>query len=583
MTEAMEARREATATFRAARDYLLAHREDYDRPRAVSAGRRWTTSTGRSTIRRRRAGNDRPGAAHRRGGRQRGRAVRSPSCPSARTGSPTACARSGVRPRRPHAADARQRGRALGDHPRRDEARRRRHPRHAAARPRRSADRVERGRVAPRRRRRPPTPRSSTTCPATTRGSPSAADAPGWQHYADATPQPTAFEPDGATQRRRPAAALLHVGHDGAAEAGAAHARELSGRPPLDDVLDRSAAGRRPPATSARPAGPSTRGAASSRPWNAEATVFIFNYARFDAAALLDALARSGVTTLCAPPTVWRMLIQETCGATGRAARGRRRRRAAQPRSDRAGAASVGRSTIRDGYGQTETTAQIGNTPGQPLKPGSMGRPLPGLPRSRCSIRGRARRRDEGEICHRPSAAPLGLMAGYADDAERTAAAMRGGYYHTGDIATPRRRRLPHVRRPHRRRVQGVRLPDQPVRARERADRARGGRRGGRGARARIRCGTRCPKAFVALAPGYAPDRDTRCAILRVPENARPVTNDPRLEFADCRRRSQGRSAELSCATRRTSATAAPSTRRCARPTSSTKPTSRSSSARVGS
>ena len=49
-------------------------------------------------------------------------------------------------------------------------------------------------------------------------------------------------------------------------------------------------------------------------PWNAEATVFIFNYSRFNPKAVLDALVQHQVTTLCAPPTVWRMLIQEPLG-----------------------------------------------------------------------------------------------------------------------------------------------------------------------------------------------------------------------------------------------------------------------------
>ena len=56
--------------------------------------------------------------------------------------------------------------------------------------------------------------------------------------------------------------------------------------------------------------------------------------------------------------------------------------------------------TIRDGYGQTETTAQVGNTPGQPVKPGSMGRPLPGYPV--VLVDPVTATADEGEICLRP-------------------------------------------------------------------------------------------------------------------------------------------------------------------------------------
>jgi acetyl-CoA synthetase len=91
--------------------------------------------------------------------------------------------------------------------------------------------------------------------------------------------------------------------------------------------------------------------------------------------------------------------------------------------------------TLRDGYGQTETTASIGNPPGQRLKPGSMGRPLPGYtvvlvdPLS-------GEPAEEGEICLPLADRPLGLMVGYRDDDERNSEAMRAGYYHTGDVAS---------------------------------------------------------------------------------------------------------------------------------------------------
>jgi acetyl-CoA synthetase len=91
--------------------------------------------------------------------------------------------------------------------------------------------------------------------------------------------------------------------------------------------------------------------------------------------------------------------------------------------------------TIRDGYGQTETTCQIGNSPGQPLKPGSMGRPMPGY---RVELVADASTSGvvEGEICLPLEDRSLGLMQGYAGDAGKTSEAMRGGAYHTGDVAT---------------------------------------------------------------------------------------------------------------------------------------------------
>jgi acetyl-CoA synthetase len=168
-------------------------------------------------------------------------------------------------------------------------------------------------------------------------------------------------------------------------------------------------------------------------PWNAEACVFIYNYQRFDPAELLRHMERCGVTSFCAPPTVWRMLVQANLS------------RLTKPPHTVVGAGEplnpevieqVRRAwsvTIRDGFGQTETTVQVANTPGQPVKLGSMGRPVPGYAVELIDpITGAPA--DEGEICLDLSQRPLGLMVGYHDDPELTAAAMAGGYYHTGDI-----------------------------------------------------------------------------------------------------------------------------------------------------
>src|SRR5262249_17969864 len=84
---------------------------------------------------------------------------------------------------------------------------------------------------------------------------------------------------------------------------------------------------------------------------------------------------------------------------------------------------------------QTETTAQVGNPPGQPVKAGSMGRPLPGYPVVLVDpVTGEPGR--DGEICLDLGRRPLGLMTGYQDDAARDAEAMHGGYYPTGDVAS---------------------------------------------------------------------------------------------------------------------------------------------------
>ena len=168
-------------------------------------------------------------------------------------------------------------------------------------------------------------------------------------------------------------------------------------------------------------------------PWNAGATVFGYQYDRFDPKRVLDVLAQSGVTTLCAPPTVWRMLVGEEL------ARWPVRLREAVSAGEPLNPEVIERVRqawglmVRDGYGQTETTAQIGNPPGQPLKPGSMGRPLPGYQVALLDPAGQEA--DEGEIVLRLSPPPLGLMAGYLDDESRASEAFRDGWYHTGDVA----------------------------------------------------------------------------------------------------------------------------------------------------
>jgi acetyl-CoA synthetase len=169
-------------------------------------------------------------------------------------------------------------------------------------------------------------------------------------------------------------------------------------------------------------------------PWNAEATVFIYNYERFQASRVLDALVRYRVTTLCAPPTVWRMLVQERL--CDYAVSLREALSAGEPLNPEVieQVRAAWHLTIRDGYGQTETTAQIGNSPGQTVKPGSMGRPLIGYPIVLLDSDGALA--DEGEICIDLSKRPAGLTAGYLDDGtSRTAEAVRDGYYHTGDVA----------------------------------------------------------------------------------------------------------------------------------------------------
>jgi acetyl-CoA synthetase len=171
-------------------------------------------------------------------------------------------------------------------------------------------------------------------------------------------------------------------------------------------------------------------------PWNAGATVLVLNYQRFSASSLLAALGSCQVTTFCAPPTVWRMLIQAELGAADVSSL-RECVAAGEPLNPEV-IEQVRKAwgiTVRDGFGQTETTAQVGNTPGQPVRAGSMGRPLPGYSVVLVDpVSGEPGR--DGEICLDLSRRPLGLMTGYLDDDELNSRAMAGGYYHTGDVAT---------------------------------------------------------------------------------------------------------------------------------------------------
>ncbi|MDV7220303.1 AMP-binding protein [Streptomyces prunicolor] len=169
-------------------------------------------------------------------------------------------------------------------------------------------------------------------------------------------------------------------------------------------------------------------------PWNAEATVFIHNYTRFDAARLMAEMDRAGVTTFCAPPTVWRMLIQADLSQLRTPPR--EALAAGEPLNPEV-IEQVRRAwgvTIRDGFGQTETAVQVSNSPGQPLKTGSMGRPSPGYRVELLDPVSGAPGAAEGEIALDLSDPPVGLMTGYHGDPDRTAEAMAGGYYRTGDI-----------------------------------------------------------------------------------------------------------------------------------------------------
>jgi acetyl-CoA synthetase len=169
-------------------------------------------------------------------------------------------------------------------------------------------------------------------------------------------------------------------------------------------------------------------------PWNAQAAIFIFNQRRFNAPGLLDAIVRCGVSTFCAPPTVWRMLIQQDLSAWP--VRMRELIGAGEPLNPEVieRVKNAWGITIRDGYGQTETTALVGNSPGQIVKAGSMGRPMPGYRVALLDPDGKPAK--EGEICLTLQPRPTGLMQGYQGQ-EDNAVASRStdAVYRTGDVA----------------------------------------------------------------------------------------------------------------------------------------------------
>jgi acetyl-CoA synthetase len=268
-------------------------------------------------------------------------------------------------------------------------------------------------------------------------------------------------------------------------------------------------------------------------PWLAEATVFVYNYARFDAAALLQQLRTERVTTFCAPPTVWRMLIKaDLSGGPGTL---REALAAGEPLNPEviAQVQAAWGLTIRDGFGQTETTACVGNSPGQPVLPGSMGRPLPGVPVALVDPVGGTLvdGTGEGELCLDLSASPLTLMTGYQADETRNSDAMAGGYYHTGDVAARDADgyitfigRTDDVFKASDYKVSPFELESVLIEHPAVAEAAV--------VPAPDELRLAVPKAYVALAPGYSPDEETARSILAYArEHLPPYLRVRRLEF----------------------------------------------------
>ncbi len=258
-------------------------------------------------------------------------------------------------------------------------------------------------------------------------------DAPaGWHRYDDLLRADAAFAPDGETNAADPlplyftsgttARPKLVLHSHGSYAAGHLSTMYWIGLKPGDVHLNISSPGWAKHAWSS-----------VFTPWLAGATVFVLNQPRFSARALLDAVTAHGVTTICAPPTVWRMVIQEDM--TAWKTKLREALSAGEPLNpevfDRVKAAWG--LELRDGYGQTETTLQVGNSPGTRIKPGSMGRPMPGY-RIRI-LDPDDNEAEEGQIGIALDDPPAGLMRGYQTEAG-TIEPLSGAFYHTGDVAS---------------------------------------------------------------------------------------------------------------------------------------------------
>ncbi|MFG3015261.1 AMP-binding protein [Streptomyces cinerochromogenes] len=296
-------------------------------------------------------------------------------------------------------------------------------------------DRVERGRVKHVIARAEDTAKFAEVPGAYTRISVGGLPEEGWEPYEDAYTAPAEFLPDGPTLADDPL--MLYFTSGTTARPKLVEHTHTSY--PVGHLATMYWIGLKPGDVHLNISSPGWAKHAWSNlfaPWNAEATVFVFNYTRFDAARLMAEMDRAGVTTFCAPPTVWRMLIQADLGQLRTPPR--EIVAAGEPLNPEV-IEQVRRAwgvTVRDGFGQTETAVQVSNSPGQPLKTGSMGRPSPGFRVELLDPVSGAPGVTEGEIALDLAERPVGLMTGYHGDPDRTAEAMAGGYYRTGDIAT---------------------------------------------------------------------------------------------------------------------------------------------------
>jgi acetyl-CoA synthetase len=354
-------------------------------------------------------------------------------------------------------------------------------------------------------------------------------DTPGWHNYACLLDSPSTFTPDADTRASDPL--LLYFTSGTTAKPKLVqHSHESY---PVGHLTTMYVVGVQPGDLHLNISSPGWAKHAYSNvfaPWNAGATVFIVNQPRFHAKSMLEAIATDKITTLCAPPTVWRMFVQEDLKSYPVSLR--EACSAGEPLNPEVieSVRAAWGLTVRDFYGQTETTSQIGNPPGLPVKPGSMGKPLPGFD---------IRLRDldnhdatDGEVCIYLHPRPTGLMLGYLRD-DGTIPPMAEDVYRTGDVASrdtdgyytyigraddvfkaadyrisPFELESMLIEHPAVAEAAVVPAPD-PIR-------------------------TAIPKAYIALAAGWPPDRETALAIFRhLRKTVAPYKRIRRIEFAE--------------------------------------------------
>ncbi|UGV41441.1 AMP-binding protein [Methanococcoides orientis] len=172
--------------------------------------------------------------------------------------------------------------------------------------------------------------------------------------------------------------------------------------------------------------------------WICGTAVFVYDYERFNAKNMLEKASKYGVTTFCAPPTIYRFLIKEDlsqydfssleyCVVAG------------EPLNPEVYERFLEFTGLKlmEGFGQTESVVTIATYPWMEPKPGSMGKPSPEYDIQLLNLDGKlCDSGEEGEIViNTSSGKPVGLFAGYRADEEKTKATWHDGYYHTGDMA----------------------------------------------------------------------------------------------------------------------------------------------------